>query len=99
MSDSSLLATTIIPLRLLESYGNILWNYCTPQSTRFCRPLKLEYIKENREKILKEKQNIEEEINALNTLVVNIGDKRMLHVKFRLYLTLINGSVEYIDRN
>lgn len=93
MSDSSLLATTIIPLRLLESSGNILRNNCTPQSTRFFRPLKLEYTKENRENILKEKQNIEEEINALNTLVVNIGDKRMLHVKFRLYLTLIDGKV------
>lgn len=76
-SDSSLLATTIIPLRLIEASGNILWNNRTPQSIRFCRPLKLEYTKETKEIILKEKENIEEEINSLSAFEVSLGGKKL----------------------
>lgn len=69
------MATTIIPLRLIEASGNILWNNRTPQSIRFCRPLKLEYTKETKEIILKEKENIEEEINSLSAFEVSLGGK------------------------
>lgn len=70
------MATTIIPLRLIEASGNILWNNRTPQSIRFCRPLKLEYTKETKEIILKEKENIEEEINSLSAFEVSLGGKK-----------------------
>lgn len=71
------MATTIIPLRLIEASGNILWNNRTPQSIRFCRPLKLEYTKETKEIILKEKENIEEEINSLSAFEVSLGEKKL----------------------
>lgn len=72
------MATTIIPLRLIEASGNILWNNRTPQSIRFCRPLKLEYTKETKEIILKEKENIEEEINSLSTFEIRFGEKKFV---------------------
>ena len=53
-SNASLLVTTIMPLRLLISTGIPVWNNRTPQSPRFCRPDKLEYIKETKDSILKE---------------------------------------------
>ena len=53
-SDNSLFAT-VIPLRLVSNSNLILWNNQAPQSIRFNRPLKLEYIKETKEHVLKEK--------------------------------------------
>ena len=47
-SDNSLFATTAIPLRLVANNNFILWNNQAPQSIRFCRPLKLEYMKETK---------------------------------------------------
>lgn len=44
-TDSSLFITSVIPLRL-KTINSILWNDNTPGSVRFCRPLKLQYIKE-----------------------------------------------------
>lgn len=44
-SDSSLFATTCIPLRLITSTGIILSNNPTTQSVRFCRPISLQWIK------------------------------------------------------
>ncbi|XP_049304258.1 uncharacterized protein LOC125776435 [Bactrocera dorsalis] len=92
-SDSSLLATTVIPLRLLLSSGKPIWNNRTPQSVRFCRPIKLEYIKETKEVVLKEHLKLKNEINALKTLTISIGDGKSVEVSFKLFLTLIDGKV------
>ena len=46
-SDNSLFATTVISHRLVANNNLILWNNQPLQSIRFCRPLKLEYIKGN----------------------------------------------------
>lgn len=46
--DSNLFATTVTPLRLIDASKNIIWNNRTPQSIRFCRPLKLEFVKKAR---------------------------------------------------
>lgn len=53
MSDESIFATTIIPLRLATSTDHILWNNRASQSSRFCRPIKLEFIKESIDVILR----------------------------------------------
>lgn len=92
-SDSSLLATTLIPLQLIDSDKNILWQNRTPQSIRFCRPIKLEFIKETKETILKERAEIEEQIKKLETFQVQINEKSCINVKFKLFLTIIDGKV------
>ena len=63
-SDSNLFVITVVPLRLNSEDNNILWNNRTPQSVRFSRALKVEYIKESTEHILKEKQDIDGQINS-----------------------------------
>lgn len=92
-SDASLLATTIIPLRLLVTSGQPIWNNLTPQSTRFCRPVKLEYVKETKESILKEKSDLKNEIDALKSMHITISEGKIVEVSFDLYLTLIDGKV------
>ena len=54
-SDNSLFATTVIPLRLVANNNPIFWTNQAPQPIRFCWPLKLEYTKETKEHVLKEK--------------------------------------------
>lgn len=93
VSESSLLATTVIPLRLLDTSGTILWNNRTPQSTRFCRPLKLEFIKETKEVILKEESDLKEQINKLEKLRIQIDTNKNIEITFRLYVTVIDGKV------
>jgi len=50
LSDDSLFATTKIFLKLMDHIGNVFWINRTPQSIRFCRPLKLDFVKETKEK-------------------------------------------------
>lgn len=92
-SDASLLATTIIPLRLVLSSGTPIWNNNTPQSTRFCRPIKLEFVKETKESILREELDLRKEIDALQNLLIHIGNGKTVQISFKLYLTLIDGKV------
>ena len=65
-SDNSLFATAVIPLRLVASNNLILWNNQAPQSIRFCRPVKLECMKEPKEHVLKEKNEIDQQIEKLS---------------------------------
>lgn len=92
MSDESLFATTVIPLRLATSTGLILWNNRAPQSSRFCRPIKLESVKESIDVILRQKQLIEDQIKKLNIFEVVVEDST-IRVHFSLLLTLINGKI------
>ena len=57
LSDDSLFATTIIPQKLMDHIGNVFWMNRTPQSIRFCRAVKLVFIKEKKEHILAQKKN------------------------------------------
>ena len=93
LSDSNLFATTLIPLRLLGTDNSILWNNKTPQSARFCRPIKLQTIKESKTLILTEKRNVEEQINQLEALEVALDDTHRIQIHFSLFLTLIDGKV------
>jgi len=67
-ADSCLFATTVLLLRLIESSGNLLWINRTPQSIMFCRALKLEFLKETKEVILKERRDIEREIEKTTVM-------------------------------
>ena len=91
--DSSLLATVLNPLRLTSKSGKIIWNNRTPQSVRFCRPLKLEYIKENKQTIIQEELSLRKEVEALEPYIFKLNENLTVNVKFQLCLTLIDGKV------
>jgi len=90
--DSSLFASSVTPLRLIDSAGNVLWNNRTPQSIRFCRPLKLEFLKESKAVVILENLHIQEEIKNLVPCQVILNDKQIIYVKFSLYLTVIDAK-------
>lgn len=85
--DESVFAISLVPLKLLSG-DNIIWENPQPSSTRFCRPIKFEFIKESDDVIRREKNNIENKINNLSSTHLN-GD---IVVKHELLLTMIDGK-------
>lgn len=92
-ADSSLLATTVIPLRLIDGSGRVIWCNRTPQSTRFCRPLKLEFVKETKEVVLKEGAELRKQIEELESLTIQIEEFKAVEISFNMNLTVIDGKV------
>lgn len=93
VNDEELLATTLIPLRLTTGSNEILWNNRASQSTRFCRPIRLQYVKESGRVIQMEKECIDNEIDHLKLFEVVLNDNIKIRIHFCLYLTLIDGKV------
>jgi len=91
--DGSIFATTVTPLRMIDYRRNKFWNNRTPQSIRFCRPLKLEFIKETKECIIKEHTNLEKQIKCLQSSKFVFENGKTVYINFRLYLTEIDGKV------
>lgn len=66
----------------------MIWKNPQPSSTKFCRPIKFEFIKESNDVIRREKKNIENKINNLSSTHLNEN----IIVKHELLLTMIDGK-------
>jgi len=94
-SDSNLFSTTLVPLDL--SFGDVsLWRNQTTSSTRFCRPIRIQYIKETEQVLKNEQAYIQNQIDRLEELLVEIplenGSKVELSISFSMKLTMIDGK-------
>jgi len=96
--DESLFATSLIPLRWLTKDNVILWNNQASQSTRFCRSISLQYVKESADIIAAPKTNIEAEIDELQVLEIH-SNYINVRIHFSLFFTLIDGKVLNIITN
>ena len=90
-SDASVFITSIVPLRL-ECGNIIVWQNPRPASTRFCRPLKISFVKETATISKQEKARVEEEIKHLTDSVISVGDNT-IKVRHNLILSMIDGKV------
>lgn len=90
--DNSLFVTTVIPLKVIDELHRVIWLNKTPQSVRFCRPLKIEFVKESTSLILNEKDNLDNQILHLQDYLYTHKTKKKI-VKFEGYMTLIDGKV------
>lgn len=89
--DSHLFCTSIVPLQLeYENGKQILWRNPLPSSTRFCRPVRLQFIKESEEVTKNEHLIIEEQIKNLKN--VNISG---FNIKFDVCISMIDGKVKF----
>jgi hypothetical protein len=91
--DSSLFATTVIPLQLRTEQNHVLWQNPIPQSVRYCRPLKLAFVKESHQIILSEKRAVDKEIEELIPVEIRTTQSKILSVTFDLSMTVIDGKV------
>lgn len=92
-SDENIFATTLIPLQLTTKNGKIIWYNHASQSPRFCRPVKLHFIKESTEVILSQKTEISKQIDELKIFEMVLNTDRKVVIHFSLHLTLIDGKV------
>ena len=86
--DQQMFITTVVPLQLVTERGEVVWNNSTPSSTRFCRPVSLQYVKETREVTEQELQRMRADIDALQPLV---ADQQV--VRYVLSMTMVDGKV------
>lgn len=96
MDDSSILASSFVPLQLstIAEYENqrILWQNPRTSSPRFCRPIRIRFLKETADELVKEISYIETQISKLvPTEVVVRG--RTIEVIPKFLLTMIDGKV------
>lgn len=94
-TDSDLLLTSIVPLKLTaknDQVEEILWMNPRTSSTRFCIPIKIEFIKESKNVITRENEYIEQQIDALLPTHLEINGKTIL-VFHNLLKTMLDGKV------
>jgi len=65
----------------------------SPQSVRFCRPLKIEFIKETQSHIRAEKKRLDSEIENLVPFGFTDENNSVFPINFELKITLIDGKV------
>jgi len=94
-SDSSLMATTMIPLIIVQGESlksHVLWMNTVPQSVRFNRPIELHFVKETKDVIIEKRDSMKKEIDQLApyTLKKNNAD---IIFNYNLQMTIIDGKV------
>ncbi|XP_039150315.1 uncharacterized protein LOC120285016 [Drosophila simulans] len=93
ISDQSLFVTSVIPIQIIDSFNRHIWINRAPQSIRFCRPLKIELIKETAVHIMMEKNQLDNQIKNLTPFTYKYDENRDIEVSYEMHMTLIDGKV------
>ncbi|XP_033248121.1 uncharacterized protein LOC117188397 [Drosophila miranda] len=93
LSDHSLFVTSVIPIQITDTYHRNIWTNRTPQSIRFCRPLKIDLLKETTAHIIIEKKDLDFQINTLKPFVYKLVENVDIVVTYEMHMTLIDGKV------
>ena len=93
IQDNDLLATVLIPLQLITKDNMILWSNRASQSARFCRPIKLQYVKESVEIIIRQKKYIDQQIDNLQVFNIFVDENHCIRIHYAVFFTLIDGKV------
>lgn len=93
-SDANLFQSSFVPLRLICSKNSkILWQNPTPSSPRYCRPIRLRFIKETSDVTKEEISYIKNASNDLEKTIVQFEDNITCEVSHTMMLTMIDGKV------
>lgn len=87
-SDASVFISSIVPLRLTCG-TKIIWQNPTPSSPRFCRPIRMRFVKENKDVTNDEFSYIEGQASKLEA--TTIADN--IKISHTLLPTMIDGKV------
>lgn len=91
-NESSIFMTSLVPLRLVTEENIVVWENPSPSSTRYCRPIKFQFIKESSVTVKNEVTEMETEIQ---NLVVTTADNSVL-IRHDLLMTMIDGKIRTI---
>lgn len=99
-SELSLFASTFILVGLITGSKTRMWINPTPQSIRFCRPLRIAIEKETKDTILAEKNRLENEVKELAPHCFLLENGERVTVNFDAYFTMIDGKcLNYVLEN
>lgn len=92
-SDSNLFQSSFVPLQLKCSKSNkVVWQNPTPSSPRYCRPIRIRFMKETTDITNEEINYVKTAINNLQQTEVRLADKNY-NVKYIMMFTMIDGKV------
>ncbi|XP_043471258.1 uncharacterized protein LOC122504283 [Leptopilina heterotoma] len=96
-TDSNIFFTSLVPLQLfsVDQSGKsnvIIWKNPRPSSPRYCRPIRIEFLKETPESTKAVVENISEQERNLTPLQIII-DAKEINVDYKLALTMVDGKV------
>lgn len=92
-TDANLFQSSFVPLRLISSTNDkVVWQNPTPSSSRYCRPIRLRFIKETSDVTKEEINYIENAAKNLEKTEVQLGNKTCV-VSHCMMLTMIDGKV------
>lgn len=95
-SDSNLLLTCLVPLELSTTNRKnervVIWSNPTPSSTRYCRPCKMQFLKETIEVSKTEYAQMEAEIAALSPTFFD-NQPEPLKIIHQLHMTMIDTKM------
>lgn len=95
-SDASIFLTSIVPLQIVGSDNEhkeiVIWKNPRPSSPRYCRPIRVQFLKETVVSTNLERQHVENQIESLVPLTT-ITDAKDVVVKYELFFTMIDGKV------
>ena len=85
--DDQMFIVSLVPLQLETHSGAIVWRNATPSSTRFCRPLSLQFAKETKALTEDELQRTRAEVADLQPLVTDAAI-----VTHMMTMTMVDGK-------
>jgi len=97
--DDSIFISSFVPLQLYADSSDlptkkiVFWSNPRPSSTRYCRPIKFQFVKETEEVITNEYEYIEKQIKILQPTKVHINPTEILNVKHEMVMTMVDGKV------
>lgn len=93
-TDCNVFQSSFVPLRLL--YGTnkqkVLWQNPTPSSPRYCRPIRIRFVKESVDITQEEIEYVENAINCLQHTKCSLESKSY-SVKHTMALTMVDAKV------
>lgn len=97
ISDASIFLTSLVPVQLVSGDPNsnekrVLWQNPRTSSTRYCRPIRLQFQHETTELSVIEMQYIENQISSLNPTKVSFKSSDIF-VYHKLLFTMIDGKI------
>lgn len=90
--QSSLFISSFICISIKCNCGKYIWLNKTPQSVRYCRPIRLALEKEDNEATLKEYNRLNQDIENLRPHRFLLSNNKLCKVKFNVYKTLFDGK-------
>lgn len=95
-NDAHIFLSSLVPIRLIVNVDGdkkIIWQNPSPSSPRYCRPIRIRFIRETKDTTKEEIQHIENQIRNLIKTEVSQLNGVSLSIKHILLLTMVDGKV------